>query len=47
VALWVGGTKVLDAPRSEMPTDGMVGLRINHALDLHIERVAVAPAPLR
>jgi hypothetical protein len=47
VALWVGGTKVLDAPRSEVPTDGMVGLRINHALDLHIERVAVASVTLR
>ena len=42
VALWVGGTKVLDAARSEMPTDGVVGLRINHGLDVHVERVSVA-----
>ncbi len=47
VALWIGGTQVLDAPRSELPTDGIVGLRVNHSLNLHIEKVAVAPLPTR
>jgi hypothetical protein len=47
VALWVGGTNVLDAARSELPTDGVVGLRVNHGLNLHVERVSVAPAPRR
>ncbi len=47
VSIWIGPTQVLDAPRSELPTDGIVGLRINHALNLHVERVAVAAIPRR
>jgi len=43
VTMSVGGTQVLDAPRSELPTDGIVGLRVNHALNLHVEKLAVAP----
>jgi hypothetical protein len=42
VALWVGPTMVLDAARSELPADGIIGLRINHALNVHVERVSVA-----
>jgi len=47
VTMWVGGTQVLDAARSELPTDGIVGLRINHALNLHVEKVSVAPLTAR
>ncbi len=47
VALWVGPTQVLDAPRSELPADGVVGLRINHALNVHVERIAVSPITRR
>ena len=47
VALWIGGTQVFDAPRTELPTDGIVGLRVNHSLNLHIEKVAVAPLTTR
>lgn len=47
VGMWVGGTQVLDAPRSDLPTDGIVGLRVNHSLNLHIEKVAVAPLTAR
>jgi len=47
VSMWVGGTKVLDAARSELPTDGMVGLRVNHALNLLVEKVSVAPLAAR
>lgn len=43
VTMSVGGTQVLDAPRSDLPADGIVGLRINHALNLHVESFAVAP----
>lgn len=37
VDMWVGGTRVLHAGRDELPTDGTVGLRVNHGLNLHIE----------
>jgi len=47
VALWVGPTRVLDAPRSELPADGIVGLRINHALSVHVERLTVSPIARR
>lgn len=43
VTLSVNGTPVLDAKRSELPTDGIVGLRINHALDVHVEGIKVTP----
>ena len=47
VALWVGRTQVLDAPRSDLPTGGMVGLRVNHSLNLHVEKVSVSPLTSR
>lgn len=47
VSLWVGGTRVLDVPRADLPTDGVVGLRVNHALDLHVEKFAIAPLARR
>ena len=47
VTMWLGATQVLDAPRSELPTDGVVGLRINHALNLHVESVRVTPLAAR
>lgn len=47
VTMWVGANQVLDAARSELPTDGIVGLRINHSLNLHVERVAVSVLPKR
>lgn len=47
VMILVGGTKVLDAPRAELPADGTVGLRINHALNVHVESIAVVPLAKR
>ena len=47
VTMSVGGTQVLDAPRSELPTDGIVGLRVNHALNLHVDKVSVRPLTSR
>ncbi len=47
VTMWIGATQVLDAPRSELPTDGVVGLRVNHALNLHVESVTITPLTAR
>ena len=47
VRLMIGATTVLDAPRRELPSDGIVGLRINHALNVHVESVTVTPLPGR
>jgi hypothetical protein len=47
VVMSIGGTQVLDAPRSELPSDGVVGLRINHALNVHVEKLVVTPLPRR
>ena len=41
------GLQVLDAARSELPTDGIVGLRVNHALNVHVEKVSVTPLAAR
>lgn len=45
VTVMVGGTVVLDAARSELPTDGVVGLRVNHALHIAVERFTLTPLP--
>ncbi len=47
VVMFIGGTQVLDAPRRDMPTDGVVGLRINHALSVHVEKLVVTPLAAR
>ena len=36
VAFLVNGTEVFSAPKSQVDTDGVVGMRINHNLDIHI-----------
>lgn len=47
VTLRVGPNEVLDAARSEFPVDGTVGVRINHALNVHVERVTLRPIATR
>lgn len=47
VTLWIGGTRLIDAARSELPADGIVGLRINHSLDVHVETLALSPLSAR
>jgi hypothetical protein len=47
VTMSIGGVRVLDAARSEMPADGIVGLRINHAVEVHVERLTVTPLVVR
>jgi hypothetical protein len=44
VRFLINGTEVASKPRTEIDTDGIVGLRINHNLNLHIEGFGVHPA---
>lgn len=37
----INGTTVATLPRAEVRTDGIVGLRVNHRLNLHIEDLSV------
>ena len=41
VAFFVNGAEVARLPLSEVHTDGLVGLRINHALNVHVAEFAV------
>jgi hypothetical protein len=47
VTMSIGGTAVLDAPRRELPSDGVIGLRVNHALSIHVEKLVVTPLTAR
>ena len=40
---FVNGTEVASVGRSRMSTDGLVGLRVNHRLNLHVSRLEVMP----
>ena len=42
VCFSVNGQEVACLPRSDLHTDGVVGLRINHGLDVHVEDFAVS-----
>lgn len=39
----VNGEEVASLPRSEVPVDGVYGIRVNHALNLHVSRLEVSP----
>jgi hypothetical protein len=41
VRFMVNGSTVHALPRSELDTEGVVGLRINHMLDVHVEEMAL------
>ncbi len=41
VDFFVNGTKVHSLPRSELDTDGTLGLRLNHALNVHVSEVKI------
>lgn len=41
VAFLVNGTTVHTLPKSELATDGLVGLRVNHMLDAHVQKLEV------
>lgn len=43
VDFYINGTRVRRVPRGKLYVDGIVGLRINHRLDLHISQLTVEP----
>lgn len=43
VRILVNGTEVTTVPRSQVDTRGIVGLRVNHGLKLHVSRFEVSP----
>lgn len=44
VRFFVNGEEVDALPRGRLPLDGVVGVRVNHALNLHVARLEVIPA---
>jgi hypothetical protein len=44
VVFLVNDTEVGRVPRSEVDTEGVVGLRVNHQLNLHVSTLEVTPA---
>jgi hypothetical protein len=44
VSFRVNGQQVYLAPVKEIDTDGVIGLRVNHNLSLHIENLEIKPA---
>ena len=45
VRFLVNGAEVASQPRSALGTDGIVGLRVNHFLDVHVEDLEVTQDP--
>lgn len=43
VRFLVNGQEVATLPRAELAVDGTVGIRVNHALNLHVSRLEVTP----
>lgn len=43
VRFLVNGEEVAELPRAQLPVDGIVGVRVNHALNLHVSRLEVTP----
>ena len=41
LSFYVNDQMVTSVPRSQLPTDGIVGIRVNHALNLHITNLNV------
>lgn len=44
VHFYVNDEKVISVPRAALDTEGIVGLRVNHALNLHVSELEVAAA---
>jgi len=43
VRFFVNGQEVARVPRSELDVDGSYGIRVNHALNLHVSRLELTP----
>lgn len=41
ITLVINGERVLRRPRGDLPLDGIVGLRVNHGLELHVHALDV------
>jgi hypothetical protein len=41
VDFMINGTKVASRPRADLAVDGVVGLRVNHNLNLHVSKLEV------
>jgi hypothetical protein len=41
LAFYVNGVVVARLPRGDLPTDGIVGLRVNHHLNLHVTNLTI------
>lgn len=44
VHFFVNGTMVNSLPRADLDVEGIVGLRVNHRLNIHVSSLEVAPA---
>lgn len=45
VVFSLNGEDVTSLPRSELHVEGVVGLRVNHSLNVHVSRLTVEPTP--
>jgi hypothetical protein len=43
VRFLINGSEVARRPKGDLPTDGVVGLRINHQLDVLVQKLTVTP----
>lgn len=43
LTFYVNGTEVATVPPDDLPVDGVVGLRVNHALNVHVSDLAAEP----
>ncbi len=44
VRFFVNGDEVASLPRADVDVDGVVGIRVNHRLNLHVSRLEVTPS---
>lgn len=42
ITFYANGEELVSFPRSDMPTEGVVGLRVNHGLNLHVGSLNVS-----
>ncbi len=46
VTFFVNGQQVAAVPRAQLRTEGVVGLRVNHGVNVHITDLKIAPKPV-
>lgn len=45
VRFLINGAEVAKTPRAKMNTDGIIGVRVNHQLDILVDNLTIVPAP--